>query len=332
MAEHPGPEGQNVLVTGCAGFIGARVCELLLEGGYAVTGLDNLNDAYDVPLKRWRLNRLAGLPGFQFHRLDITDRDALASLFQAETWSAVINLAARAGVRYSVQNPWVYYETNVTGTLNILELCRRHGIAKFVLASSSSLYGGSGALPYQESQDTDHPLSPYAASKKAAEALCYAYHHLHAIDVTVFRYFTVYGPAGRPDMLPFRLVQWISEGRPVLVYGDGSQSRDFTYVDDIARGTIAGLKPLGYEVINLGSDRPIVVNDFIRLVERLVEREAVIQHQPHHPADVDATWADIGKAERLLGWRPEMSFEQGVSRLVDWYTSQRAWAKDVATS
>jgi len=186
-------------------------------------------------------------------------------------------------------------------------------------------------MPYREEQTTDHPLSPYAASKKAAEVLCYTYHALYGLDVTVFRYFTVYGPAGRPDMSPFRFVQWISEGRPVTVYGDGLQRRDFTYVDDIARGTLAGLRPVGYEVINLGSDAPIVLLDFIRLVERLVGRPAQLVFKPAHAADVPATWADIGKAERLLGWRPEVRFEEGIARLVAWYQAEREWAAQINT-
>jgi len=355
---------QTILVTGVAGFIGAKVAELLLADGHRVVGVDNLNDAYDVRLKRWRLARLEGKPGFEFHRLDITNLGGLRELWESrelgetretrELWEtrelreleggapfdAVINLAARAGVRYSVENPWVYFETNVTGTLNLLELCRGYGVEKFVLASSSSVYGDVGALarpnvqafqPFREDQPTDRPLSPYAASKKAAEALCYTYHYLHGLDVTVFRYFTVYGPAGRPDMMPFRLAQWVSEGRPVTVFGDGGQSRDFTYVDDIARGTIAGLRPLGYEIINLGSDRPVVLMDAIRLVEELTGQEAQLVHKPVHPADVRATWAAIGKAERLLDWRPQTAFRDGMARLVAWYRANRSWARDVPT-
>jgi len=240
-------------------------------------------------------------------------------------------ITARAGVRQSVENPGVYFETNVAGVLNLLELCREFGVKKFVLASTSSLYGADNPRPFREDANTDAPLSPYAASKKAAEALCYTYHYLYGIDVTVLRYFTVYGPAGRPDMSLFRFVQWIGEERPVIVYGDGQQSRDFTYVDDIARGTIAGLKPLGYEVINLGSDEPIVLMDAIRLVEELVGKKANIEYKPRHPADVLATWADIGKAERLLGWQPRASFAEGVARLAVWYRKNREWAKDVAT-
>jgi len=249
----------TILVTGAAGFIGSKVSEFLLADGHTVVGLDNLNDAYDVRLKEWRLGQLKGKHGFEFHRLDITDRTALRKLFTNREsdqpnkrdkldqpnrpFEAVINLAARAGVRQSVENPWIYFEANVTGTLNLLELCREFGIKKFVLASTSSLYGANDTRPFREDANTDGPLSPYAASKKSAEALCYSYHYLYGIDVTALRYFTVYGPAGRPDMSLFRFVQWISEGRPVIVFGDGRQSRDFTYVDDIARGTVAALKP-----------------------------------------------------------------------------------------
>ena len=335
LREEPGNESSplRILVTGCAGFIGARVCELLLAAGHHVAGLDSLNDAYDVRLKHWRLARLLNQAGFQFHQLDIAERSALEHpALDRLPIDAVINLAARAGVRYSVENPWVYYETNAIGTLNLLEFCRVRGIGKFVLASSSSLYGEDNPQPFREDSNTDRPLSPYAASKKAAETLCYTYHRLHALDVTVFRYFTVYGPAGRPDMMPFRLVQWISESRPVTVYGDGMQARDFTYVDDIARGTIAGLRPLGYEIINLGSDRPAKLLDLIQIVEEQVGRSAVLEHRPRHPADVTATWADIGKARRLLDWQPEASLHDGIAQLVAWYRSERDWAKDVSTA
>ncbi len=317
------------LITGAAGFIGSKVAELLLRDGHQVVGVDNLNTAYDVRLKEWRLAQLQPLPGFTFRRLDITDRAGLEALFRTFAFDAVLNLAAWAGVRRSVENPWVYIETNVTGTLNLLELCKAHGVPKFVLASTSSLYGKDNPMPYREDANTDHPLSPYAASKKAAEALTYTYHYLYGLDVTVFRYFTVYGPAGRPDMSPFRFVKWIIEGDPVIVFGDGQQKRDFTYVDDIARGTILGLKPLGYEVINLGSDTPIVLMDLIRLIERLTGHKAKLVFKSRHPADVLATWADVGKAERLLGWRPSTSFEKGVAAVVAWYREHRSWAATI---
>lgn len=318
------------LLTGAAGFIASKVVEFLLDDGHTVVGVDNLNDAYDVRLKQWRLAQLEGKPGFEFDKLDICDRDGLRRLFSVG-FDAVVNLAARAGVRQSVVDPWVYFETNVTGTLNLLEMCREFGVGKFVLASTSSLYGANNPRPFREDADTSRPLSPYAATKKGAEALCYTYHYLYDIDVTVFRYFTVYGPAGRPDMSLFRFTQWISEGHPVTVYGDGQQSRDFTYVDDIARGTIAGLRPLGYEVINLGSDEPIVLMDAICLVEDLTGKEANLDFRPRHPADILATRADIGTAERVLGWRPQIPFRDGVAQLVAWYQENRGWAKDIVT-
>ena len=319
------------LVTGCAGFIGWKVTEFLIAGGHTVVGIDNLNDAYDVTVKKWRLSQLQALPDFHYHHIDICDRASLVPIFN-EHYDAVINLAARAGVRQSVENPWVYIDTNVTGTLNLLELCHTSDIKKFVLASTSSLYGANNPLPFSEEANTDGPLSPYAASKKGAEALCHSYHHLYDIDITIFRFFTVYGPAGRPDMSAFRFVQWISEGKPVIVYGDGKQSsRDYTYVEDIARGLIAGLKPLGYSVINLGSDSPIVLIDTIRLIEELVGKKAELSHQPFHPADVRATWANIQKAEELLGWRPQVTFREGITVLVEWYQEHRDWVKDIPT-
>ena len=322
------------LVTGVAGFISSKVAETLLAEQHTVVGVDNLNDAYDVRLKQWRLAQLQGRPGFEFFRLDVADRGQLEAFVHAQgnrPFQGVINLAARAGVRPSVEDPWIYFDTNVTGTLNLLEVCRAFAVEKFVLASTSSLYGAHNPRPFREDANTDGPLSPYAASKKAAETLCYTYHYLHGLDVTVLRYFTVYGPAGRPDMAPFRFVQWIHEEKPVTVYGDGQQSRDFTYVDDIARGTVAALRPLGYEVINLGTDEPVVLIDAIRLVERLVGKEAHLEYHPRHPADMLDTWADIGKAKRLLDWRPQVDFEEGLQRQVDWYRANREWAKEIAT-
>src|SRR5260221_9574210 len=222
----------HLLVTGAAGFIASRVTDLLLADGHTVTGLDNLTDAYDVRLKNWRLQRLLGRPGFDFQQLDITRLPELKALWSGQsTFDAVINLAARSGVTQSVLDPWTYFETNLTGTLNLLELCRQHGVSKFVLSSTSSLYGSHNSMPYREDADTSRPLAPYAASKKAAETLCYTYHYLHGLDVTVLRYFTVFCPAGRPEMSLFRFVQKVREGRPITIFGDGSQRRDFTYVD-----------------------------------------------------------------------------------------------------
>jgi len=318
------------LVTGCAGFIGSKVAELLLDGGHSVVGVDNVNDAYDPRLKQWRVDRLLRQADFRFHHLDITDFQAMEERFASDAedgshqpYSAVINLAARAGVRASVDDPWVYYRANCEGTLNLLELCRRSGVEKFVLASTSSLYGAHNPIPYREDADTNRPLSPYAASKKAAEATAYTYHHLHGVDVTVFRYFTVYGPAGRPDMSVFRFVRRIAEGEPIVVFGDGTQKRDFTYVDDVARGTVAGLAPFGYEVINLGCDRPVRLSAIIDQIGELLGREPQIEYQPAHPVDVDATWAHVGKAHKLLDWSPQVPIEEGLRRSVEWYRENR---------
>jgi UDP-glucuronate 4-epimerase len=318
MPEIPFPVPQKILVTGAAGFIGSRVCALLAEDGRDVIGFDNFNDAYD--------RRLKDLPG-------------LTALFEKEAadrpgrppFDAVVNLAARAGVRASVENPSVYVAANVSGSLNLLETCRRFGIKKFVLASTSSLYGKGHPTPYREDLNTDHPLSPYAATKKDAEVMAYTYHYLHGLDVSALRYFTVYGPAGRPDMAPLRFVQRIREGRPITVHGDGSQSRDFTYVDDIARGTIMALRPVGYEAFNLGSDEPLKLSAMIGLIEELTGKKAVQEFRPGHPADVPATWADISKARRMLGWSPQTSFRQGMASLVAWYEENRAWACEINT-
>ena len=336
----------NYLITGVAGFIGARVAESLLDEGHVVWGCDNLNDAYDVRMKRWRLDRLlqgadrqsatANRPNFIFQRIDISDFKALMEAdFNIKghpiAFDAVINLAARAGVRQSVGNPWIYFSTNLTGTLNLLELCRHRNIPKFLLASTSSVYGAKAPLPTPEEANSDFPLQPYAASKKGAESLCHAYHFLHGIDVTVFRYFTVYGPAGRPDMSMFRFTQWISEGRPLKINGDGEQSRGYTYIDDIARGTILGLKPIGFEIINLGGHEIIKINDLVRMLEAKIGKKAQVEHLPAHPADMMTNWADVEKAGRLLNWEPYISLQEGISKLVAWYESERSWASQIKT-
>ena len=325
----------SVLVTGCAGFIGSNVCRLLLEEGHGVVGVDNLNDAYDVRLKQWRLEQFSAHPDFRFLQLDISDYSALSSAFASHSvdgsppFPSVVNLGARAGVRPSVSDPWAYYQANTVGTLNLLELCRQFQVPKLVLASTSSVYGADTPRPFKEDSDTSRPLSPYAASKKAAETLLYTYHHLNRLDATVLRYFTVYGPAGRPDMSIFIFVRNIAEGDPITVFGDGTQERDFTYVDDVARGTVAALDAPGYEIINLGSDRPVVLNDVIEMIEGCLGKKAQVEYAPMHGADVRATWADIDRAQRLLGWRPEIPIEEGIRRTVEWYRENRSWAKDI---
>ncbi len=348
----------KILVTGIAGFIAARTTEILLEQGHDIVGVDNLNDYYDIRLKTYRLQQLArkahaassivealdpacgsaavyaGPIAFSadrlaFHRIDIEDPVALRELFRQQRFDAVLNLAARAGVRYSMIDPAVYMTTNAMGTLHLMDAMREAGCSKMVLASTSSLYAGQ-TMPFHEDLAVNTPISPYAASKKAAEMLAYSYHYLYGLDISVVRYFTVFGPAGRPDMSIFRFIKWIDEGAPIELFGDGSQSRDFTYVDDIALGTIAALKPLGYEVVNLGGGQnPISMNQVIAFIEDALGKRARIDHKPFHKADIKETWADIAKAGRLLDWRPRTPPYQGFQRSVDWYQTHRSWLKDI---
>lgn len=320
----------HYLITGAAGFIGARTSQTLIEQGHTVVGIDNVNNAYDPRMKEYRLKKLTALPGFKFHRRDISEKPCI-ELFKDENFDAVIHLAARAGVRYSVENPWSFLESNVIGTLNMLEVCRQYGCKKFVMASTSSIYGENPPYPTPESASSSEPMQPYAASKKGAEALVHSYHHLYGIDATVVRYFTVYGPAGRPDLAMFRFVQWIIEGQPVRVNGDGNQSRGFTYIDDIVRGTILATKPLGYEIVNLGGHEVISINDLVKLTEELTGLKANVQYGPPNLADMLTNQADVSKAMELLGWEPQVNLRMGLKNLIDWYLQEREWAKDVLT-
>ena len=306
----------KILITGAAGFIASRVCEMLLEKGEQVVGLDNMNDYYDVRLKEYRLNKLLTYPNFTFYKADIENLDELKPIFEAHAFRSVFNLAARAGVRYSMENPWVYLHTNTEGTLNLLELMKDFGVGKFILASTSSLYAGL-PMPFTEDLPVNTPISPYAASKKAAEAFAYTYHRQYGIDVSILRYFTVFGPGGRPDMAPYRFAKWILEGTPISLFGDGAQARDFTYVDDIARGTILAEKPLGYEIINLGGGKePVTINQFIAWIEQLTGKKATINYQPSHSADMDCTMANIEKAKLLLGWQPTVDTYEGLKEIL----------------
>ena len=309
------------LVTGAAGFIGSKTAELLLKDGHTVVGIDNLNDYYDPAIKRGRIKALKTFKRFAFFPVDIENMPALRRLFKANRFTAVLNLAARAGVRYSMAHPHVYFTTNVLGTVNLLELCREFGVKKFLLASTSSLYAGQ-RMPFKETLPVNTPISPYAASKKGAEAACYSWHQLHGIDVSIVRYFTVYGPAGRPDMSVDIFLRNISAGKPIDVFGDGLQSRDFTYVDDIARGTIKALKKVGFEIFNLGSDDPFTLNHMIGLIEKGLEKKAIIRHKAFHPADIKATWADVSKARTLLGWKAAVTLNEGIKRTVDAFLAQ----------
>jgi UDP-glucuronate 4-epimerase len=320
----------NYLVTGAAGFIGARTSEFLIKDGHTVAGVDNLNETYDPRVKEYRLKKLQALLGFTFHKQDISQKSVIDH-FKDHQFEGVINLAARAGVRASVKDPWAYVETNMIGTLNMLEVCRATATKKFIVASTSSIYGEDPPYPTPESASSSEPIQPYAASKKGAEAMTHAYHHLYDIDVSVVRYFTVYGPAGRPDLSIFRFVQWISEGLPVRVNGDGEQSRGFTYIDDIARGTILALKPVGHEVINLGGHEVITINNLIKLIEDVVGKKAIVEYGPPDPADVRSNWADVTKAGEMLGWEPQFDMRSGIENLVEWYNTEREWASQILT-
>jgi nucleoside-diphosphate-sugar epimerase len=309
---------KKVLVTGVAGFIASKTAELLLKEGVEVVGIDNLNDYYDVSLKNLRLSEIKDFK-FHFEKIDIEDKAALENLFKTHKFDVVFNLAARAGVRYSMENPDIYMSTNAQGTLNLLECMRVHKVPKFVLASTSSLYAGQ-PMPFKEDLPVNTPISPYAATKKAAEVMAYTYNYLYKIDVSVVRYFTVYGPAGRPDMSPYIFADKLLKNEELPVFGDGSQSRDFTYVDDIAKGTILAAKPLGYEIINLGGgNNPITLNQMIALMEKFSGKKAKLKLSAKIAADMDVTWADISKAKSLLGWEPKVGFEEGIERLIKWH-------------
>jgi UDP-glucuronate 4-epimerase len=318
------------LVTGAAGFIGNRVAELLLDSGYEVIGLDNFDNGYDVRLKEKRFEKIANREGIEFHRLDISKREVIENLIADSSGiDGVIHLAARAGVRASVEDPWAYVDANILGTLNMLELSKQLAVPKFVIASTSSIYGNGASLPTSEMENSSLPLQPYSATKKGAEALAHSYHYLHGIDVSVVRYFTVFGPWGRPNMVMFRFMKWIMEGKPLKLNGDGTQTRGFTYIDDIARGTILALKPVGYEIFNLGGHQVISINDLIQMMEKEIGIAATIEKYPFHKADMNASHADVSKAGGMLGWKPQVSLQQGVKNMIDWYTENESWAKDI---
>ena len=319
----------SYLVTGCAGFIGARVSELLLNQGHSVTGIDDLSDAYSPVLKHYRLSSLHEYERFSFIAADIRDTTSIAPAFELQEHHALLNFGARAGVRQSVLDPWLYAQTNYIAVINLLELCRDHGIEKFVQASTSSVYGNDTEPPFQEDAPASMPVSPYAASKKAAESLCYSYHFNYDLDVTILRFFTVYGPAGRPDMSVFKFVRAIAEDEPLTLFGDGGE-RDFTHVDDISAGVISGIRTLGHEIINLGGDRPVKISYLISLIEDALGKKARVEVLPRPSVDVDTTWADISKARALLDWEPRVDLETGIRGAVDWYLENRQWAKDIS--
>lgn len=328
----------KVLVTGAAGFIGARLSERLLERGDEVVGVDNLNDYYDVRLKQARLARLQGQPRFAFHRLDVADRPAMETLFATARPQRVMHLAAQAGVRYSLQNPHAYVEANVVGFLNVLEGCRQNGVEHLVYASTSSVYGANTRMPFSVNDNVDHPVSMYAATKKANELMAHSYSHLFRLPTTGLRFFTVYGPWGRPDMSLFLFTRNILAGQPIDVFNHGNHRRDFTYVDDIVEGVMRAIDRVAapnpnwsgeqpepgtslapYRLYNIGANRPVPLLEFIATLERCLGRKAQMNMLPLQLGDVPDTYADVDTLVADVGYRPNTSIEQGISRFVAWY-------------
>ncbi|MCU0799745.1 MAG: NAD-dependent epimerase [Candidatus Thermoplasmatota archaeon] len=310
----------KILVTGSAGFIGFHVSKYLLERGYAVIGYDNLNPYYDPSLKRARLKMLKRYPTFTFHKADLRNRKRLFSVFEDNHLDKVCHLAAQAGVRYSIESPHTYIDSNIVGTMNILEACRQFKVKDLVYASSSSVYGGNEKTPFSEEDRVDDPISLYAATKKSNELMAHVYSHLFGLNTTGLRFFTVYGPYGRPDMALFKFAKNIIEDRPIEVFNYGNMERDFTYIDDIVKGTVAALdRPFKYEVFNLGNNKPIKLTYFIELIEQHLGKKAQRQLLPMQEGDVPRTCADIDHAKELLGYDPKVSIEDGVSNFLKWY-------------
>jgi UDP-glucuronate 4-epimerase len=315
---------KTILVTGAAGFIGSHVAQMLLNRGDTVIGLDNLNSYYDPARKRENLAEVkrttAGRGRFQFVEGDIRDRPLLAKLFTANQFDAVVNLAAMAGVRVSIEDPYLYFDANLTGTLNLLNEARDRKVTNFVLASTSSVYGATKQIPFVETDPCDRPLAPYAASKRAAEMLGFTYHHLYGQNVTALRFFTVYGPRGRPDMMAYQVLDHLFFGKKVTMFEGGKMYRDWTFVDDIAAGVVAAAdRPLGFETINLGRGEPTLLGDFVHMIEDLAGKKTQLATGPMHKADITYTYADVTKARQLLGYNPRVSVKEGVARFWEWY-------------
>lgn len=314
---------EYILVTGGAGFIGSHLCEALLAKGFGVLCVDNFCDFYDPAVKEANISACLNHPDFKLYRADIVDAKALADIFAAHRIKAVCHLAAMAGVRPSIQNPELYFHINLSGTLNLLQLCKQFKINSFIFASSSSVYGNNPKLPFSEDDFVDHPISPYAASKKAGELFCHTWHHLYGISVLCLRFFTVYGPRQRPDLAIHKFAALMRDGKPLPVYGDGS-SRDYTYIGDIVQGILSSLELVQshsmYEIINLGNDRSVPLRQMIDTLERVSGRKAVVEQLPAQSGDVRHTRADISKAVKLLGYDPKTGFEEGLRQFWQWFT------------
>jgi UDP-glucuronate 4-epimerase len=317
---------KKVLVTGGAGFIGSHVAQFLLARGDDVIIVDEVNDYYDVTIKESNLqllrNEYPDEKRLKIYRGDICDENLMISIFEADRPEWVCHMAARAGVRPSIQDPYVYIHSNIKGTTHLLELSAKYGVKNFVFASSSSVYGGSKSTFFSEEEVVDNPVSPYAASKKACELLAYTYHHLYNLNISALRFFTVYGPRGRPDMAPFKFIDRVSRRLEIQQFGDGSSSRDYTYIDDIVDGIVRAVdRPHKYEVFNLGKGSGTSLGEFIYLVQKYTEKEAIVKIMPDQPGDVPYTCADVSKAYRMLGYRSKVTFEEGIRRTVKWYNA-----------
>ncbi len=315
----------NFLVTGGAGFIGSHVCERLLHAGHAVWAFDDLNPFYDPVLKRRNLGEIQALGRpFQFVAGDLTDRAALDALLGRVRFDQIIHLAARAGVRPSLEEPALYQRVNVEGTVNLLEAARRAGVRKLILASSSSVYGVNAKVPFSESDPIFHAISPYAASKLACEALGHVYHHVYGLDVVMLRFFTVYGPRQRPDLAIHKFAALIEAGKPIPFFGDGSTARDYTYVTDTVDGVMACTeREFGFDILNLGESQAVTLSRLVELLEAALGKQAIINRQPPQPGDVPITYADVSKAREKLGYHPRVKIEEGIPRFVEWFRSAR---------
>ncbi|MBA7466983.1 UDP-glucose 4-epimerase [subsurface metagenome] len=310
----------NILVTGGAGFIGSHICEKLIDLNHKIICIDNFNNYYNPKIKENNLKNIIDNKNFTLYRLDILNKEKINEIFSAQKINIIIHLAARTGVRPSLSNALLYEAVNVQGTINLLEACKDYGIKKFIFASSSSVYGDNKKVPFSEDDNVDNPVSPYAATKKSGELICYTYHYLYEISILCFRLFTVYGPRQRPEMAIHKFTRHILEEKPIEVFGDGTSSRDYTYIDDIIPGIISSLDKInGYEIINLGNSKPINLLKLINLIEKEVNRKAVIKYADAQPGDVFTTYADIRKAKKMLKYQPETSIEEGIENFIKWY-------------
>lgn len=314
----------TILLTGAAGFIGSHTTERLLADGHTVIGVDNFSDYYNPEFKEFNVDHLTNNDSFTLVRADITDLDAMRAIFEQHSVDMVIHLAAQAGVRISIEKPLLAQKTNIEATYNLLELCREFGVKDFTFASSSSVYGNRDNAPFSEADVVDHPISPYAATKKACELIAYTYHHLYDMNCIGLRFFTVYGERGRPDMSPYKFADFILHEKPLTKFGDGSSQRDYTYIDDIVSGVVACVgKKFGYEIFNLGNSNTVTLNEYIATFEKVTGKKAIIEQLPDQPGDVKKTYADITKAKTMLGWEPTTNLEEGLTKFIAWFKEHR---------